>query len=233
MLLLLAAVPLETADVRSQLQSRLALANATGRLTDNQTDHHLLLAHSGIGQINMAMQLTKILTTYTPEAVILFGCGGAYPQSGLQVGDIALATTETLGDTGVATEDQFIPFSQLGIPEDPELTPLFKQSYTLNQDLLAQASAILHNSHQGPFVTVTTCSSNPQLSDQLRQRTGGICENMEGAAAARVCEEFNIPLLEVRGISNPTGTRDPQQWDIDKGTRAAQEALIKLLNHWS
>jgi futalosine hydrolase len=56
---------------------------------------------------------------------------------------------------------------------------------------------------------------------------------MEGAAAAQVCEQFQLPLLEIRGISNPTGTRDPRQWDICKGTAAAQNAVIKLVDDWS
>ncbi|MCW8893304.1 MAG: futalosine hydrolase, partial [Deltaproteobacteria bacterium] len=61
---------------------------------------------------------------------------------------------------------------------------------------------------------------------------GGICENMEGAAAAQVCSAFDLPLLELRGISNPTGTRDPEQWDIIKGAEAAQLGILELLQNW-
>jgi futalosine hydrolase len=52
---------------------------------------------------------------------------------------------------------------------------------------------------------------------------------MEGAAAAQVCAEFSCPLLEVRGISNPTGTRANERWDIPLGMRVAQEAVLTLL----
>ena len=55
---------------------------------------------------------------------------------------------------------------------------------------------------------------------------------MEGAAVAQACAEFDIPLLELRGISNPTGTRDPQRWDIARGTEAAQAGILKLLDNW-
>ena len=234
MLLLLAAVPLETTLIRTNLGPRLGLiTNATLTANIARPIPPLMLAHSGIGQINMAMQLTRILTAYHPQAVFLFGCGGAYPQSELQVGDVALATREIIGDTGVAEETEFIPFEQLKIPQQPELAPQFKQSYSLNHELLARAAQILPDIPQGPFVTVSTCSGHAALSDQIYQRTRGLCENMEGAAAARVCEQFNIPLLEMRGISNPTGTRDPQQWDIRTGTEAAQHALTTLLDNWS
>jgi futalosine hydrolase len=56
---------------------------------------------------------------------------------------------------------------------------------------------------------------------------------MEGAAAAQVCEHLGVPLLELRGMSNPTGSRDPQQWDVVAGATAAQRAILKLLKHWS
>jgi futalosine hydrolase len=55
---------------------------------------------------------------------------------------------------------------------------------------------------------------------------------MEGAAAAQVCAEFSLPLLELRGISNPTGSRDPQLWDIKAGAEAAQRGLLQLLEQW-
>ena len=54
---------------------------------------------------------------------------------------------------------------------------------------------------------------------------------MEGAAAAQACENFGVPLLELRGISNPTGTRDPQQWDVVGGATAAQQGILKLLKN--
>ncbi len=234
MILLLAAVPLETTIIRAQLADKLQLITRKNPAPQpNQADTKLFLAHTGIGQINMAMQLSRILTIYSPDAAILFGCGGAYPNSGLQLGDTVIASSETLGDTGIATTSGFIPFEQLNIAEDHQLAPQFKQCYQLNSTLRERAAVILSDTPQGPFVTVSTCSGHPLLSEELDNRVSGLCENMEGAAAARVCEEFNIPLLEIRGISNPTGTRDPQQWNIPKGTAAAQYAVIKLLENWS
>ena len=81
-------------------------------------------------------------------------------------------------------------------------------------------------------MTISSCSGHPALSTELQQRTGGICENMEGAAAAQVCSEYQLPLLELRGISNPTGTRDTAQWDIKLGAETAQRVLLKILQHW-
>lgn len=233
MLLIIAAVPLETALLRRQLQNcqprqlgscRIFSASLHGR--------QLLLAHSGVGQNAMAIQLTRLLETYTPQAVLLCGCGGSYPGSGLQNGDLALASEEICGDLGVATEDQFIPLEQLDIPQQPELMLISRQRYPLQSKLSDLACRVLPNCRFGPFVTVNCCSGHQNLSVALEQRTGGICENMEGAAAAQVCAEYRLPLLELRGISNPTGTREPTQWELERGAEAAQQGVLKLLQHW-
>ena len=55
---------------------------------------------------------------------------------------------------------------------------------------------------------------------------------MEGAATAQVCAEYNLPLLEIRGISNPTGSRVPADWDLKLGAEAAQRAVMRLLENW-
>ncbi|MBD1401300.1 futalosine hydrolase [Pelovirga terrestris] len=230
MVLVLAATPAETALLRRQVISS-ATVQCGGRelLRGNLCGTAVVVGHAGIGAMLMAMQLTRMLTELRPAAVILCGCGGSYPDRGPGIGDLALASSEIYGDCGVTTDSGFIPLEQLKIPQQSHLAPLFQQSYKLDTPLYHQAVQLLPQAYCGPFVTVNNCSGTPELSRQLQRLTTGICENMEGAAAAQVCAEFACPLLEVRGISNPTGTRADEQWDIPLGMRVAQEAVLTLL----
>lgn len=233
MLLILAAAPLETTLLRKKItNAQIIHCGSVQVLSGKLQGQIILLSHGGIGQVNMAMQLTRLLSEHTPLAVLLCGCGGSYPDSGLQIGDLALAEREIFGDLGVATANDFIPLDQLDLPQNLHLAPITQQSIPLNADLLEWAQEIIPDAIRGSFVTVNSCSGYSDLSTALQQRTGGICENMEGAAAAQVCAAFKIPLLELRGISNPTGTRDPQQWDIARGTEAAQLGILELLENW-
>ncbi len=232
MLLILAAAPLETELLREKITDLKTLpCGSTQIFSGKLLGHEVFLSHGGIGQVNMAIQLTRLLSAHTPTAVLLCGCGGSYPDSGLQVGSLALAMSETFGDLGVATTAGFIPLEQLKLPQNPQLAPITQQFFPLDSDLLNWAQKILPEAICGAFVTVNCCSSNPDLSIGLQHRCGGICENMEGAAVAQVCAEFDIPLLELRGISNPTGTRDLQQWDIAGGAEAAQAGILRLLGN--
>lgn len=233
MLLIIAAVPLETNLLRQQLQNcQTKPLGSYQFFSGTLYDQQILLAHSGIGQNAMAIQLSRLLERHSPQAVLLCGCGGSYPGSGLQNGDLTLASEEICGDFGVATEKRFIPLEQLDIPQQPELMPISRQNYPLQSELTDLARRILPQAHFGPFVSVNCCSGHEALSDERQRRTGGICENMEGAAAAQACAEFGLPLLELRGISNPTGTRDPQLWDIKQGAEAAQLGFLEILRHW-
>ncbi|MFK5925871.1 MAG: futalosine hydrolase [Desulfuromusa sp.] len=233
MLLILAAAPLETSLLRKNMTTTQMLRCGSVKIFMGELrEQQILLCHGGIGQVNMAIQLTRLLSEHPPVAVFLCGCGGSYPNSGLQIGHLALAKDEIFGDLGVATANQFIPLDQLDLPQNPQLAPIIQQSFPLNPDLLKWAQEILPNTVCGTFVTVNRCSGTTALSIELQHRTGGICENMEGAAAAQVCAAFDIPLLELRGISNPTGTRDTRQWDIGRGAEAAQSGILELLENW-
>ena len=233
MLLILAAAPLETELLRKKMtHTQLRRCGSIQVFLGKLQGQDVLLSHGGIGQVNMAIQLTRLLSEHKPQAVLLCGCGGSYPGSDLQIGSLALAKEEIFGDLGVATANRFIPLKQLDLPQNPQLAPTVQQSFPLNADLLSWAQEVLPDAVCGSFVSVNCCSGNAELSVVLQQRCDGICENMEGAAAAQVCTEFDIPLLELRGISNPTGTRDPQQWDITRGAEAAQLGILELLENW-
>lgn len=235
MLLIIAAVPLETSVLRRHLQ----ITTSAPELYTGQTATGVgvTLRHTGIGPTSTALNLTRILERNPPQAVLMTGCGGSYPHSGLGIGDLALATAEIFGDLGVMTAQGFEPLEAMDLP----VTPPPIQRIQLQSPLRQASEEVLAdrikgqqmNFLGGPFVTVSTCSGHPGLSRELESRTGGICENMEGAAAAQVCAHYQIPFLELRGISNPTGTRDPGQWDLKRGAHSAQWAIMQILDHWT
>jgi futalosine hydrolase len=232
MLLLIAASPVETRILRRHLAEPRSLEFSRHRiLSAGLCGQEVILAHCGIGQVNMALQLTRLLSRFDPEAVLLFGCGGSYPDSGLAIGDLALARQESYGDLGVQTGTEFVPLDDLKLPEDAAFAPSVRQTLFLDDTLYHWAQRLLPDCTGGAFVTVNCCSGTPAYSQALQQRWGGICENMEGAAAAQVCAEFEVPLLELRGISNPTGTREASQWNIAAGSAAAEHGILELLKH--
>ena len=237
MICLLAATPHETSLLRQLLP-----LNSDSRLPGQAfscrfCNEEILLLHTGIGIASAASSLTRLLEQLIPELLISFGCGGSYPASGLSNGDLALATSECFGDLGAASEEGFVPLCELWRAQADNGPPLFVQQFDLQNAWMTGAARLLQTGKDlsainvvcGPFITVNTVSGTDQLCRELEQQNAGICENMEGAALAQVAQFYSVPLVGLRGISNPCGTRDSALWDLPAGMAIAQLAVLRLL----
>lgn len=189
---------------------------------------------SGVGPLEAAVRLTSHLARLAelPAAVLNFGVAGAYlpPAPGdtmPEVLDVCLAEREVFGDFGIAFGERVEPFAtpDLGGVED----------LTLDPELALRAGAILSQAgvrfHRGPFVTVAAASGTADRGRFLQQRHRALCENMEGAALARACREFGIPLVECRVISNLVEDRPGRPWQLQPACRKSAEMAGLLLDH--
>ena len=240
MILLIAAVPLETELLRREM-APCEVRRCGGRALYHGTlaSQAVALQHSGVGKANAAATAAMLLDSLCPEAVLCFGCAGAYPGSGLQIGDLILASEEIYGDEGAMTSDGFLDMEGLGFPlvetggerwfnrfpADPELLGS-------NHRLIAAQTGKGRRVAVGPLVTVSACSGTVVLGRELARRTGGLGENMEGAAVAQLCARFGVPFFEVRGISNLVEERDLSRWELDAAAAAAQQAIRAVLVGW-
>ena len=193
---------------------------------------HVVLVETGIGAVNTAQALTVALQEIDPELVLQIGIGGAYLGSGLDKGDLALATEENYGDLGVITPAGWSPADEIGIPvlsSDRD----YYNTYPVDPALVTRAQHIVEQSGecvvQGPFVTVQQCTGREDIGNELAARFNAICENMEGAAAAHVCTLYAVPFLELRAISNRVEDRNKDAWDIPRAVQRVQFAARKLV----
>ncbi|MDP1569107.1 MAG: futalosine hydrolase [Vicinamibacterales bacterium] len=170
----------------------------------------------GVGPVNAAHAVTVEILRERPRAIIVCGVGGAYPGSGLAVGDVACASAECYGDLGAASPAGFLDMQALGFPVVEGPPPLYN-------DL---PMSVFPLPRRVRFVTVSTCTGTDAAAVALEARTKGAVENMEGAAVAHVAHLHAIPAGEVRGISNRVTTREVGQWKLQEAARAAQEAVL-------
>ena len=212
MLLLVAATEREMAPVRKVLGQR----------------NDVVSLVTGVGPLETTLRLTRLLVRNQQKIaqVLNIGVAGAYHDSGPQLLDICLAERESLGDFGICGNGEIISFSQ------SDLQPPLQ--FDLRNPLLQKAAAILarHDRHysKGNFVTVHCTSGTKARGLLLRDRYQAICENMEGAAVARVCAEFVVPCLEMRCVSNLVEDRDVTKWRLATAIEKMAEAAALLIN---
>lgn len=172
---------------------------------------------SGVGPVETAVRLTRFLldTKENITGVLQFGVGGAYiqPESKQQAQllDICLASQEVAGDLGICYPDRIEYLPQ-------ELTG--NLVFDLDRRLLSRAEVIMQENSItakiGAFITVNAISATGKRGEMLRVKWNGLCENMEGAATARVCREFGLPFVELRSVSNFVEDRNMATWQLQK-----------------
>jgi futalosine hydrolase len=176
---------------------------------------------TGVGPVNAAFGLTRFLSENTAQGVVVCGVGGAYPGSGLEIGDVVCAASETYGDLGADSPDGFLDMQALRFPVIPGERPLFNR---LPLDLFPANRRVA-------FVTCTTCTGTAAQAETLVRRTGGVVESMEGAAIVHVARLMGVPVGEVRGISNTVGNRDRAAWRLQEAAAAARTTLIEAIEN--
>ena len=191
----------------------------------------------GVGPVETALRLTAWCAGRTRNelcrchGVINIGVAGAYRRDhGADLLDLCLAEHEVLGDFGICDEDSITSLRS-------DTLEIF-DTFDLDRPLLHAAEDLLAGHgmacRRGTFVTVSCVSGTSRRGNLLARKHDALCENMEGAAAARVCREFGLPLLELRCVSNLVEERDPRTWRLrEAGDRCGQAAalLIQGLRH--
>lgn len=217
MILAVAATEFEMAPLQALLQ---------------QEGMHCLTCVSGVGPMEAAVRLTGLLAARSKEvtAVVNIGVAGGYiagpGEDGPQLLELYLAESEVFGDLGICFPDRIEP-----LPED--LTG--EAAFRMDRELLSAARRICLEQgiavRTGNFVTVAGVSATQTRGEMLKRRFQARCENMEGAAVARVCAEFSLPLLELRCISNLVEDRNPARWRLREACEKAARTAAVLINN--
>ena len=108
------------------------------------------LVATGIGAVNTAHALTCYLQGQRPRRVVQVGVGGAYPESGASVGDLALASEEYYGDLGVRTPDGWQGGELIGIPV-LEKGRSYYNCFPIDEQWVQRAAAVFAGSLYRPL----------------------------------------------------------------------------------
>jgi futalosine hydrolase len=188
-------------------------------LPDSVAGRSVAHLRTGVGPVNAAYAVTRFLMQNSVGALIVCGVGGAYPASGLTIGSVVCAASETYGDLGAESPEGFLDMEALGFPVIDGTAPVFNR---MPLDLFPVPKQVA-------FVTCATCTGTDAKAAALTARTGGAVESMEGAAVVHVARLMGVKVGEVRGISNVVGNRDRAAWKLHESAAAARAAVIKWI----
>lgn len=178
---------------------------------------------AGIGRTNAAAATAQRLATAAAQgrpfdAVVSAGIAGALPVADAPpLGAVVLASECVYAEEGIALPEGFADVRALRFP----LGDFEGNRVPVDPALRARlAQALGAGARAGAIATVATCSGTDALAQEIARRTGAVAEAMEGAAVVHAARRAGVPAAEVRTISNTTGDRPRQRWEI-RGAFAA------------
>jgi futalosine hydrolase len=177
----------------------------------------------GVGRTNAASACTEAILRRGPFAAVLSaGVAGALPGGGLEIGQAVAASACVYAEEGIQGPAGFAGIEAMGL----SLGPFAGNAVPVDRrllELLAEAFPI------GPIATVATCSGTDEAAREVVRRTGALAEAMEGAAVVHAALRLGVPAIELRTISNTTGERGRQIWDLERGLAALRTAAARAV----
>lgn len=178
---------------------------------------------TGVGKANAAGGVAHVLEPARHAGVISLGLGGALP-GGPGLGRVVLGSASVFADEGVQTPEGFIDCRAMGFPLVPGESDRIAPDGRWASRWLGLVDEV------GVIATVSACSGTDALALEVRARTGAIIEAMEGAAVGLAVRAIDpeMPFAELRVVSNTTGDRGEQRWDLPGALGALSGVLGRL-----
>lgn len=206
--LVMTAVEAERAAVlrglRSDARFEVALAGVGPAMAAARTASHL--AHADRAHVSYGL-------------VISAGIGGGFVGAA-EIGSLVVASEIIAADLGAESPEQFLTLDDLGFGTVRVAVDLERAQQLVQRLTEAGLPTAL-----GPVLTVSTATGTAITAADRAARCGSAAaEGMEGYGVAMAAQEWGLPVLEIRAISNAVGPRDRSAWRIQEALEALEAA---------
>ncbi len=182
------------------------------------------LVQCGIGKVQAGMNTAILLERYRPDVVINTGSAGGIGE-GLKVGDVVISSGVAYHDVN-STAFGYLPGQ---LPDQPQI---FEADKTYVDKIQAAAAATDLTTHVGLIVTGDQfISSTPAIEKIKSIYPNALASEMEGGAIGQVANQFKIPFVVIRAMSDVGDENASVSFDefiVDAGKRSAAMLMAFL-----
>ena len=174
----------------------------------------VVIVSGGIGTVNAGAATAVLLTHFQPQALIFTGVAGGLGQA--LTGDVVIGSKAILYGYGELSQTAYQPkqtqnpiqadaHNPLYFEADPRLFALAQAAAktAVLPPLACYGTGYTPKFLTGTIATEDVYSIDSQRNEQILADYDCVAFEMEGAAAALICHQQQIPCLLVRAISNP------------------------------
>lgn len=185
----------------------------------------VIVLQSGIGKVSAAVGTALLLSDYQPDVIINTGSAGGF-DSTLNMGDVVISTEVRHHDADITAFGYEIG-QMAGQPA----------AFKADDKLIAvaeQALASIQGKHavRGLICTGDTFVCTNERQAYIRQHfPTTVAVEMEAAAVAQTCHQFQVPFVIVRAISDVADKASPMSFDefLPLAAQNSSEMVMKMV----
>ncbi len=184
----------------------------------------VVLLQSGIGKVNAAMATTILMERFQPTIVINTGSAGGFAKE-LEVGDIVISSEVVHHDVDVT-----------GFNYELGQVPGMPTTFSADESLIKQVKQILGDydirNEIGLIGTGDVFMNQPEkIQAVLDYFPNMLAAEMEGAAIAQVCHQYEIPFVIIRALSDIAGVESSMTFNefLTIAAKNAANLIIELI----
>lgn len=201
--LLVAATSAEIVDICGQIQPY--------QLTDINDKWSVLI--TGVGIAPTVFHLTKVLSSNDFGLILNVGLAGAINPS-LSIGEVVNVISEEFALFGSEDNGGFLSVFDLGLQNSNEFPFSNGKILPIKSDFNLPVLQMVGG------VTSQTVTGTATTIDLIKKYYDVDVETMEGAAVFYVANQFNVPAIQIRAISNYVEPRNRANWKISEALNA-------------
>lgn len=218
---IIGAMEPEVAILKGKLQNCETTTHAGYTFYQGQLNgNDVVIVQSGIGKVPAALATAILIDKFQPDYVVNTGSAGGFEQS-LKVGDIVISSEVRYHDVDVTAFGYEI--GQL--PANPA-------AYIPHPELVAAAKVGINSLEniQTLVGLITTGDTFMTKDDDIAKARANFptmaAVEMEGAAIANTCHQFNTPFVVIRSMSDIAGKESPSSFEAYLETASVNSSQL-------
>lgn len=186
-------------------------------LNEHQIDYLI----TGVGMVATAFELGQFLQQKSYDLLINVGIAGVFSEQ-MNLGDVVRVVQDQFFELGAEDQDSFLSIEKLGFGNS-----IYRENIpdSIENRLAAfpKVNGITVNKVHG---------KSESIADAKKRISKLTIESMEGAAVFYVANRLQLPVLQIRAISNYVEPRNKTNWNISLALQQLNYRLILLLENF-
>lgn len=186
----------------------------------------VILSRSGIGKVNAAISTSVLLDRFKPDVVINTGSAGGFNPE-LNVGDVVISTEVTHHDVDAT----IFGYKHGQVPQMPATYVADEKLINVAVEKAKEIEGI--QIVKGLIATGDQFMDDPIRVENVRKHFENVqASEMEAAAVAQVCYQFDVPFVIIRSLSDIAGKESNISFDqyLEKAAVNSANLVMKIVD---